>query len=66
MIVIYRPPTYDDPRLTFNTFIDDFSTFLEDLIVGDFNVHADCSEGENVLVYLIGWSQTACEKNDTY
>ena len=29
VVVVYRPPTYDEPGITFNTFIDDFSTFLE-------------------------------------
>ena len=32
VIVVYRPPAYDVPRLTGNTFTDDFSTFLKDFI----------------------------------
>ena len=51
MIVLYSPPVYNEPGLSFDDFTDDFSTFLEELIVfqvnllivGDFNVHVDCS-----------------------
>ena len=28
VIVLYRPPVYNEPELSFNDFIDDFSTFL--------------------------------------
>ena len=62
--MIYQPPTYDNPGLLllqlnsdrFNTFIDNFSIFLEYLIdiqgglliVGDLNVIVECSWCDSV------------------
>ena len=60
VIVLYRPPIYNEHGLSFNDFIDAFSTFLEKLIVfqgnllivGDFSVYIDCGDSDKCIGLL--------------
>ena len=55
LVVLYRPPYSEDHPVTIATFLAEFSAFMETIIlvpepliiVGDFNIHVDCSDGCN-------------------
>ena len=55
LVVLYRPPYSEDHPVTIATFLAEFSAFMETIIlvpepliiVGDFNIHVDCSDNCN-------------------
>ena len=57
LIVVYRPPYSDQHPVTAGSFLDEFSEFLESavltmeplIIVGDFNIHLDCTENHDAV-----------------
>lgn len=59
ILIVYRPPYSHVHRITFNTFISDFSSHLESLclssghllITGDFNVHVDDCENADAIKF---------------
>ena len=58
-VVIYRPPYSTNHRVTLNSFLREFSDYLETvllssaplIITGDFNIHVDDVENHDVICF---------------
>ena len=62
LVIIYRPPYSTNHPVTVNSFIDEFSEYLETVILpndllcltGDFNVHVDDHNDPAVCCFKVG------------
>jgi len=66
-VIVYRPPFSENHRVSMGTFLCEFSSYMESiilsndhlLILGDFNIHMDVSTDADTVKLWIFWNHSA-------